>query len=87
MGYKLIEMAANLLYRCHGHGSPPLKKFTPSSHWPHFLGRFSLVAFEMAQQLQVQAQKVALLALFDTKGRGHLKRTLLSRSVYHLNKL
>lgn len=41
----------------------------------------------MAQQLQAQSQKVALLALFDTQGRGCLKRSLLSRSFYHLNKL
>ena len=40
---------------------------------PYYLGGSSfggLVAFEMAQQLHAQGQKVALLALFDTYGPG-----------------
>ena len=44
-----------------------IRAFQP--HGPYFLGGHSaggLVALEMAQQLQVQGQKVALLALFDT---------------------
>jgi thioesterase domain-containing protein/acyl carrier protein len=42
---------------------------------PYFLGGFSMggkVAFEMAQQLRVQGQKVAMLALFDTQAPGWL---------------
>jgi thioesterase domain-containing protein len=43
---------------------------------PYFLGGGSsggVVAFEMAQQLDAQGQKVALLALFDTYFPGELK--------------
>jgi aspartate racemase len=43
---------------------------------PYFLGGYSFggrVALEMAQQLQAQGQKVALLALLDTYGPGYLK--------------
>ncbi len=42
---------------------------------PYFLGGSSFggtLAFEMAQQLQAQEQKVGLLALIDTPGLGHL---------------
>ena len=42
---------------------------------PYFLGGSSFggtLAFEMAQQLQAQAQKVALLAMMDTPGLGHM---------------
>lgn len=77
---EVVDMAAHYIKEIH----------TIQPEGPYFLGGFSfggLVAFEMAQQLQAQGQKVALLALFDTQGRGHLKQTLLSRSVYHLNKL
>ncbi len=44
---------------------------------PYYLGGYSFggyVAYEMAQQLQAQGEKVALLALFDTPGQGYLKR-------------
>ena len=43
---------------------------------PYFLGGYSLgglVAFEMAQQLHAQGQKVAMLALFDTQAPGWFK--------------
>lgn len=43
---------------------------------PYFLGGYSMggkVAFEMAQQLHAQGDKVALLALFDTLGSEFLK--------------
>ncbi|OQW92060.1 MAG: hypothetical protein BWK78_02785 [Thiotrichaceae bacterium IS1] len=42
---------------------------------PYFLGGASFggtLAFEMAQQLQAQQQRVALLAMIDTPGTGHL---------------
>ncbi|OUL18005.1 type I polyketide synthase [Nostoc sp. 106C] len=44
-------------------------------HGPYFLGGSSFggtIAYEMAQQLQAQGEKVALLALIDTPGRGHM---------------
>ncbi|MFQ5853964.1 MAG: thioesterase domain-containing protein, partial [Candidatus Binatia bacterium] len=44
---------------------------------PYFLGGFCFggkLAFEMAQQLDADGQKVALLALFDTYGPGYPKR-------------
>ena len=43
---------------------------------PYFLGGYSFggkVAFEMAQQLHAQGQKVAMLALFDASGPGWFK--------------
>jgi amino acid adenylation domain-containing protein len=46
---------------------------------PYFLGGYSfggLVAFEIAQQLQAQGKKIALLALFDVPAPGHQKRVL-----------
>jgi acyl transferase domain-containing protein/thioesterase domain-containing protein/acyl carrier protein len=42
---------------------------------PYFLGGSSFggtIAYEMAQQLQAQGEKVALLALIDTPGVGHM---------------
>ncbi|BAZ50645.1 beta-ketoacyl synthase [Nostoc sp. NIES-4103] len=42
---------------------------------PYFLGGSSFggtIAYEMAQQLQAQGEKVALLALIDTPGIGHM---------------
>jgi thioesterase domain-containing protein/acyl carrier protein len=50
-----------------------IRSFQPNG--PYFLGGSSLggmVAFEMAQQLYAQGQKVALLALFDTWSPGYL---------------
>ncbi len=58
---------------------------------PYFLGGFSLggkVAFEMAQQLHTQGQKVAILALFDTQGPDWLKPLPIHIRVFrHLGKL
>jgi amino acid adenylation domain-containing protein len=58
---------------------------------PYFLGGASfggLVAWEMAQQLVAQGQKVALLALFDTPGLGFFRRAPLSKRIRnHLNSL
>ena len=55
---------------------------------PYFLGGLSfggLVAFEMAQQLYAQGQRVALLALFDTHGPGALPYVHSMRyQIYHL---
>ena len=51
-----------------------IRAFQPEG--PYVLGGSSyggLVAFEMAQQLYAQGQKVALLALFDTWSPGYLK--------------
>jgi aspartate racemase len=47
---------------------------TVQAHGPYFLGGQSFggkVAYEMARQLQQQGEEVALLALFDTRGRGY----------------
>ena len=58
---------------------------------PYFLGGASFggwVAWEMAQQLVAQGQKVALLALFDTAGSGFFKRVPLPKRVWnHFNSL
>lgn len=51
---------------------------------PYYLGGSSfggLIAFEMAQQLQVQGQKVGLLALFDTYAPGFPKLSPADRSL------
>ena len=50
---------------------------TIQTEGPYFLGGCrlgGLVAFEMAQQLYAQGQKVALLILFDTHAPGYAKR-------------
>jgi thioesterase domain-containing protein len=56
---------------------------------PYLLGGYSMggmVAFEMAQQLQAQGQKVAMLAIIDVPAQNpHLK--YLRRSVDHLGAL
>ena len=52
-----------------------IRTFQPEG--PYFLGGFSMggmVAFEMAQQLHAQGQKVAMLALFDTRAPRAFKR-------------
>jgi len=61
---------------------------------PYFLGGFSLggkVAFEMAQQLLIAGQKVAMLAMFDTQGSEWLQlpsiRTRISRHLANLSRL
>ena len=67
---------------------------------PYFLGGYSfggLVAFEIAQQLHAQGQKIALLAIFDTAAPGYSKPTYDSASsesltfgawsFFHLRKL
>lgn len=58
---------------------------------PYFLGGSSFggeVAWEMAQQLHQQGQKVALLALFDTSAPGYLKRVSFRKRVAdHFNSL
>jgi pimeloyl-ACP methyl ester carboxylesterase len=56
---------------------------------PYFLGGYSfggIVAFEMAQQLQRQGQKVALLAMLDSSLPGSDQRSpFLKRVVEHFN--
>ncbi|WP_375502637.1 amino acid adenylation domain-containing protein [uncultured Nostoc sp.] len=58
---------------------------------PYFLAGYSFggtVAFEMAQQLHCQGQKVALLILFDSSGPSCTKRLpFLKRVPLHLNQL
>ncbi len=58
---------------------------------PYFLAGESfggLVAFEMAQQLHVQGEKVAMLALFDTQAPGAVKKLLWRERVcLHLGNL
>jgi thioesterase domain-containing protein/acyl carrier protein len=58
---------------------------------PYFLGGYSfggLVAFEMAQQLQAQGQKVELLAFFDTVPMGYRQQGQLHDWVLqHLKKV
>jgi thioesterase domain-containing protein len=68
---------------------------------PYYLGGYSfggLVAFEMAQQLHAQGQKIAVLAIFDTPAPGyhHVYASesndsklsqLLGRSFFHVSKL
>lgn len=58
---------------------------------PYYLGGYSfggLVAFEMAQQLQIQGKEVSLLALFDAQAPGYRKRILwrwLLKKVNHFS--
>ncbi len=60
-------------------------------HGPYFLGGHSFggqLAFEVAQQLYKQGQKVALLALFDTIGyRAYTRLPLRKRVFIHLDNL
>ncbi|BAZ34002.1 amino acid adenylation (plasmid) [Cylindrospermum sp. NIES-4074] len=64
---------------------------TIQSEGPYFLGGSSFggwVAWEIAQQLHRQGHEIALLALFDTKGLGYLKRMSGKKRLWnHLNKL
>ncbi len=57
---------------------------------PYFLGGFcigGIIAFEMAQQIHAQGQKVALLALFETYGPEYRKISpnagLIPYKIYH----
>jgi thioesterase domain-containing protein len=58
---------------------------------PYFLGGYSMggkIALEMAQQLQVQGEKVKLVVLFDTLGASFLKPLPFRvRAFRHLNNL
>ncbi len=58
---------------------------------PYFLGGYSLggiIAYEIAQQLRIQGQEVALLAMFDTCRPGYKRRkSFLKRIHLHLNYL
>jgi len=67
---------------------------TVQSEGPYFLGGFSMggkVAFEMAQQLHAQGEKVSVLTLFDTLGPEWLKslpiHTRVSRHLGNLLRL
>ncbi len=77
---KIEEMAAHYIKE--------IQTIQPNG--PYFLGGYSLggmVAFEMAQQLQAQGQKVALLAMLDTRGRGYLKTSLRSWILYQVKEV
>lgn len=58
---------------------------------PYFLGGYSMggrIAFEMAQQMQAQGQKIAILALFDTQSPNWLKPLPVNtRAFRHLTNL
>jgi amino acid adenylation domain-containing protein len=58
-------------------------------HGPYFLGGYSfggMIAFEMAQQLHKQGEKIGLLVMIDTLLPGYEKRSpLLKRVFLHLN--
>lgn len=57
---------------------------------PYFLGGYSFggfVAYEIAQQLQRQGEKVALLALFDTTTGDYQKRLPLRWLSYQINQI
>ncbi|MEA5552080.1 AMP-binding protein [Anabaena cylindrica UHCC 0172] len=58
---------------------------------PYFLGGYSfggLVAYEMAQQLQKQGEKVSLVAMFDTCRPGYFQRlSVLKRIPLHLKNI
>lgn len=66
-----------------------LRRFQPQG--PYLLGGQSfggLVAYEMAQQLTQQEQDVPLLALFDTRCAGHLRKvSAKGRLGFHLGNL
>ncbi|MEH2084378.1 MAG: amino acid adenylation domain-containing protein [Nostoc sp.] len=71
---KLGEMAAHYIKE--------IQTIQPEG--PYFLGGSSfggLVAWEMAQQLVKQGQKVAFLALFDTTGPNYVKQAPLEKRV------
>jgi amino acid adenylation domain-containing protein len=71
---KLAQMAAHYIKE--------IQTIQPEG--PYFLGGSSfggLVAWEMAQQLVKQGQKVALLALFDTTGPNYIKQAPLEKRV------
>ncbi|OUL35844.1 hypothetical protein BV372_09645 [Nostoc sp. T09] len=64
----LTEMAANYIQE--------IRKIQP--HGPYYLGGYSLggiITFEIAQQLQAQGEKIALLAIFDMSAPGYAKPT------------
>ena len=57
---------------------------------PYFLGGYSFggyVAYEMAQQLQAQGEKVALLTLFDSSTKDYYKRLPLRWFLYQVNQI
>ncbi len=66
-----IQMPHNTVEEMASHYIKEMRTLQPAG--PYYLGGASfggLVAFEMAQQLHAQGQRVALLALFDTYGPG-----------------
>ncbi|HEY9645803.1 MAG TPA: alpha/beta fold hydrolase, partial [Chroococcidiopsis sp.] len=63
---------------------------TVQPHGPYYLGGLSFggfVAFEMARQLQVQGDTVALVALLDTRGPNYLRRSPLPWLRYQLQRV
>jgi len=59
-------------------------------HGPYFLGGYcggGTIAFEAAQQLQADGERVALLALFDTLNWSKIPITLWSKGAYTVQRL
>ena len=59
-------------------------------HGPYFLGGYcggGTIAYEAAQQLQVDGERVALLALFDTMNWSKIPITLWSKGTYTCQRL
>ena len=59
-------------------------------HGPYFLGGYcggGSIAYEVAQQLQAEGERVALLALFDTMNWSKIPVTLWSKGTYTCQRL
>jgi thioesterase domain-containing protein/acyl carrier protein len=60
------------------------------AHGPYFLGGYcggGTIAYEVAQQLQADGERVALLALFDTMNWSKIPITLWSKGTYTCQRL
>ncbi|MDZ8055525.1 MAG: alpha/beta fold hydrolase [Aulosira sp. ZfuVER01] len=78
----LSEMAAHYIQE--------IRQVQPNG--PYYIGGYSfggIIGFEMAQQLQAQGEKIALLAIFDVSSPGYAKPIPNSddASFFHLRKL
>ena len=65
-----------------------IRKVQP--HGPYFLGGYcggGTIAYEAAQQLQADGERVALLALFDTMNWSKIPITIWSKSTYTCQRL
>ncbi|MFZ1008933.1 MAG: thioesterase domain-containing protein [Candidatus Sulfotelmatobacter sp.] len=78
--FRLEDLAARLVLR--------LRKFQPNG--PYYLGGWcydGILAYETAQQLRAQGQKVALLVLFDARNPAAARQLLVKRLRFHLLQL